>query len=195
MATDSMTCPVCLDAFQEACMLPACGHSFCSACIERLPLTRLFSGGREAKCPMCRVAYTPGTKVPNWTLRDTSPGGGAPAPLPSAPPASELVSRPSSSVGENYLAAIPPRPRLLSALGVPPALIRLACDESKRVAVRVFLLDNSGSTAHRDGHLLHPLDSGNYRVSSCTRWQEICQSAETACALGAATGVPCERPA
>lgn len=95
----------------------------------------------------------------------------------------------------------------LAELGVPPALSRLACDEARKVAVRVFLLDNSGSTEAHDGHILRPnlltdTDGGTahsgrdigagYSFVSATRWQEICASAEAGRALGAATGVPCE---
>lgn len=75
----------------------------------------------------------------------------------------------------------------LAQLGIPPGLSRLACDEAARVGLRVFLLDNSGSTNHTDGHLLR-----NQRLVTCTRWREICASAEAACAFGAAVGVPCE---
>ena len=187
------SCPVCLESFRDACMLPACGHSFCSACIDQLPVTRVRSVGLEAKCPMCRVAYTPGTKVPNWTLRDSAaappaePTESTPTqPVATAPAAEELRV---TAMGSSRRAS---DPHALADLGVPQALIRLACDEAQRVAVRVYLLDNSGSTAAHDGHLLHPLGPRDYRITNATRWQEICQSAETACALGAATGVPCE---
>ena len=183
-----MTCPVCLEPFRDACMLPACGHSFCASCIDQLPLQRTLHG-REAKCPICRANYTAGTRVPNWTLREAATSNGnARVSVPSSTPA----ARPSLSKNQQSAARQPADPRALAALHVPPALIRLACDEAKRVAVRVFLLDNSGSTAAHDGHLLQPYASGSYTLRNCTRWQEICQSAETACALGAATGVPCE---
>jgi hypothetical protein len=72
-------------------------------------------------------------------------------------------------------------------MGIPPGLARLAREEATRVGVRIFLLDNSGSTATADGHELR-----HQRLVSCTRWREICVSAESACAFGAAVGVPCE---
>lgn len=182
-----MTCPICLGPFRDACMLPTCGHSFCATCIDQLPLERTLHG-REAKCPICRRNYTAGTKVPNWTLREavtSHENEGRPARVSAPSPAPTVVlARQGRKAAD---------PRALAALNVPPALIRLACDEAKRVAVRVFLLDNSGSTAAHDGHLLvGPHAAGDYSVRNCTRWQEICQSAETACALGVATGVPCE---
>ena len=81
-----------------------------------------------------------------------------------------------------------PSASALDALGIPPGLARLAADEAARVGLRLFLLDNSGSTAAVDGHeLLH-----GTRLLTCSRWREVCSAAEGACALGAATGVPCE---
>lgn len=55
------------------------------------------------------------------------------------------------------------------------------------MGLRLFLLDNSGSTRAHDGHVLR-----GDRLVGATRWQEICASAEAACQLGAAVGVPCE---
>jgi hypothetical protein len=206
-------------------MLPGCGHSFCADCIDRLPLTRTRGQSPEAACPICRAQYTPGTRVPNWTLRDTAgetlDGGGnaaraatttsattpASAGQAQPPPHGHSAPRPDltqeqqqvrpavgrSPVSTRAVANVRPDTQAaLRELGVPPALRRLACEEADRVAVRVFLLDNSGSTAAHDGHLLHRVSASSYRVSGSTRWQEICQSAQTACALGAATGVPCE---
>jgi hypothetical protein len=40
-----------LERYTEASLLPACGHSFCA------------SGVREAKCPLCRSPFTPGSQV------------------------------------------------------------------------------------------------------------------------------------
>ena len=101
---------------------------------------------------MCRVAYTPGTKVPNWTLRDSAaappaePTESTPnQPVATAPAAEELRV---TAMGSSRRAS---DPHALADLGVPQALIRLACDEAQRVAVRVYLLDNSGSTAAHDG--------------------------------------------
>lgn len=160
-------------------MLPACGHTLCAACIANLPTQRV-RGSREAKCPLCRVAFTPGSAVPNWSLREAAEAtsGGAPPPpaAPRSPPAGlDACERRSAS------------PSSLAALGIPPGLARIARDEAERVGVRVFLLDNSGSTNTYDGHELR-----GHRLVSCTRWREICASAEAACAFGAAVGVPCE---
>lgn len=61
------------------------------------------------------------------------------------------------------------------------------CEESPRVGLRLFLLDNSGSTATLDGHVLR-----GQRLVDSSRWAEICALATSAAALGAATGTPCE---
>lgn len=100
---------------------------------------------------------------------------GTDIPAPPPPPANLQRARTLPSLGA------------LSALGVPPGLARLAHDEASRVGLRLFLLDNSGSTNAPDGHELR-----EFRLITCTRWREVCATAENACRLGAATGVPCE---
>ncbi len=134
---------------------------------------------------LCRAPYTPGTAVPNWGLRTREParagaarGGGAAAAAaaaaPSAPPCPVDLDASSAA---------------LSRLGVPRGLARLAQDEAARLGLRVYLLDNSGSTNTLDGKrwLL-----GSDVAQTCTRWQEISHMALVAARLGAATGVPCE---
>ncbi len=141
---------------------------------------------------LCRAPYTPGTAVPNWGLRTREPararaareggaaaaaaaaalGGGAAA--PSAPPCPVDLDASSAA---------------LSRLGVPRGLARLAQDEAARVGLRVFLLDNSGSTNTLDGKRLL---LGSDVAQTCTRWQEVSHMALVAARLGAATGVPCE---
>jgi len=137
-----------------------------------LPSTWTHSG-RQSKCPLCRVCFAPGSTVPNWSLRDSASTSGSaryPA-LPSVP------AQPAAS----------PPVGALEALHIPPGLARLAREEAQTVGLRLFLLDNSGSTETGDGHRMHGL-----KVVSCTRWQEIVASACSAAALGAATGIPCE---
>ncbi len=139
---------------------------------------------------LCRAPYTPGTAVPNWGLRTREParagaalegGAAAAAAAPSAPPFAP--SAPPFSVDLDASSAA------LSRLGLPRGLARLAQDEAARVGLRVFLLDNSGSTNTLDGKRLLP---GSDVAQTCTRWQEISHMALVAARLGAATGVPCE---
>jgi hypothetical protein len=182
--SDPMACPICLERYTNASLLPACGHSFCGACIDALPTARV-SGVREAKCPLCRSPFTPGSQVPNWSLRESSaaasPRRRALSPPPAQPQAPAVVHPHVERRRRDPSAA------LLAQLGVPPGLARIAIAEADKVAARIFLLDNSGSTNSVDGHVL----KGEHLVSA-TRWEEICASAHDACRLGIATGVPCE---
>lgn len=176
--SDPQSCPICLEPYRDAELLPACGHSFCATCVAALPSSRRRVGGpHEALCPLCRAPHAPGSAVPNWSLRDA-------ALATSAASASGSETEPVAP----FSPSSEPEPELLSKLGIPPGLARLAREEARRVGLRLFLLDNSGSTASVDGHVLRDAK----RFVTVSRWTEICASAETACALGAATGVPCE---
>ena len=153
-------CAVCLDAYTDAVLLPACGHSFCKLCVEALPTSRRnLRAAREAFCPLCRTAYTPGSAVPNFGLRQSIAVDGNDA--TSLEP--ERVAHLEQERARWALPACPPpRPDRLAALGIPPGLSRIACDEARgRVGLRLFLLDNSGSTAAMDGHVLRPSSSSN----------------------------------
>ena len=182
--SDSITCPICLEHYTEASLLPTCGHSFCGACIDALPTARV-RGAREAKCPLCRSPFTPGSQVPNWSLRESSAADArrrrSLSPPPGQPQAPAVVHPHLERRRRDPSAA------LLSQLGVPPGLARIAMAEADKVAARIFLLDNSGSTNSVDGHVLK-----GERLVNATRWEEICASAHDACRLGIATGVPCE---
>ena len=177
-----MSCPICLEPYTEASMLPACGHSFCSGCIDALPTTRT-RGAREAQCPLCRVPFSPGSAVPNWSLRSSTT-----APVATAA-AVDNIRVPTVVAGDSSVLSVrsSPSAAMLAGLGVPPGLARIAVAEADKVAARIFLLDNSGSTNAIDGHVLK-----GQRLVSVSRWEEICASAEAACTLGLATGVPCE---
>ena len=50
---------------RSAELLPSCGHSFCAPCIASLPVH-----AGQSLCPLCRVPFTPGSAVPNWSLRE-----------------------------------------------------------------------------------------------------------------------------
>ncbi len=111
--------------------------------------------------------------MPNWGLRAQEHARAGVA-APSAPPCPADLDASSAA---------------LLRLGVPRGLARLAQDEAMRVGLRVFLLDNSGSTSTLDGTVTQP---GSDVGQTCTRWQEITHVALVAARLGAATGVPCE---
>lgn len=52
MLLEELTCPVCLELFQEPHLLP-CGHNFCLQCVKRLK--NKWSG--SLKCPECRKTH------------------------------------------------------------------------------------------------------------------------------------------
>ena len=180
---DLMTsCPICLESMTDAVLLPGCGHSFCANCVDSLPRS-------TTRCPLCRVAFTRGTQVPNWSLRDAVSNPPVEGDSASANPETMAPAAPAALIPPSA----PSRPRTapnmsgLAGLGIPSGLARIAADEAARVGLRLFLLDNSGSTMATDGHELR-----GGRILTCTRWREIVCAAESAASLGVATGVPCE---
>lgn len=52
---ETVKCPVCLDFFENPCMFE-CGHSFCTVCINKLPIKKCHVHGscKLGYCPMCR---------------------------------------------------------------------------------------------------------------------------------------------
>ena len=65
----------------------------------------------------------------------------------------------------------------LEGLGAPWMLAKMVADEASVIAVRVFLLDNSGSTSKADGHVLRRDYLGRESLLPATRWEEICATA------------------
>lgn len=56
-------CAICLCTFHDPHILRGCGHTFCLACIQKLPAPLC--------CPTCRHTSAPGEKaIPNFALRD-----------------------------------------------------------------------------------------------------------------------------
>lgn len=72
-------------------------------------------------------------------------------------------------------------------------MAELVEEEQSRVARRIFLLDNSGSTGAGDGHMLVPTDSKKgYREQPCSRWDEISHMAHEQAQWNLVLNVPCE---
>ena len=191
--TSATQCPICFDdPLENAMLLPACGHSFCADCVtDLIASTRsTFFGNSEPRCPICRAFHTPGSAIPNYGLREAAEAStSAYDAAVAADVDHDLAAGPAAAAPQNPSAA---SPEALAALGIPAGLSRLACDEASKVGLRLFLLDNSGSTSEMDGHVLYSDRGRPPRLVTCTRWREICSSAEAAAKLGAATGVPCE---
>merc|ERR1719313_2909322 len=61
----------------------------------------------------------------------------------------------------------------LISLGVPFGLSQLIGEEDRMIGLRIFLLDNSGSTSSYDGKYLEPASGGRMNMVACSRWQEI----------------------
>jgi len=79
----------------------------------------------------------------------------------------------------------------LGELGVPRGLAAALAAEDARIGVRIYLLDNSGSTAAMDGTVLQQSGNGFTRQTS-SRWDEVCAMALNHAKWNLATGVPTE---
>jgi len=63
----SIQCPICYDVCTDAVIENACGHTFCSKCLEQLFKT---SKDGIIKCPQTRTTFTKDQTGPNRALRD-----------------------------------------------------------------------------------------------------------------------------
>eukprot|EP00451_Oxyrrhis_marina_P020446 CAMPEP_0204338436 /NCGR_PEP_ID=MMETSP0469-20131031/21052_1 /ASSEMBLY_ACC=CAM_ASM_000384 /TAXON_ID=2969 /ORGANISM="Oxyrrhis marina" /LENGTH=394 /DNA_ID=CAMNT_0051322615 /DNA_START=19 /DNA_END=1203 /DNA_ORIENTATION=- len=80
----------------------------------------------------------------------------------------------------------------LVELGVPCGLAQMLADEDSKIGLRMYLLDNSGSTAASDGNLVEAGPGGTYSFRGATRWDEICALAMDHAKWNLVTGIPCE---
>lgn len=186
---DLLDCPICLQTFNDPVLLGDCGHTFCRQCVERIQA--------PLRCPTCRSNFTARTILPNFALRMLLRERSSPAPASPAP-ASGRDSIDSSRAlvrrkTEEQLADIPAQEARLVEQGVPAGLAKLIREEDSAIAIRIFLLDNSGSTAHPDGQFLEALPDGfGMRLRRCTRWQEVCNTAKEQARWNLLLGTPCE---
>lgn len=166
--------------FDEPQLLDKCGHTFCKSCIRGL---------RVKTCPLCRTQFFPADVRPNYALLNmlAQPSQGplsaliAQQALASAPP----LEAPVQNAAHNMLNG-------LLQLGVPFGLAQLVSEEDHTVGLRIFLLDNSGSTASYDGKYLDTVSGGGPQWTACSRWDEIRRMAIDQAQWNATTGVPCE---
>lgn len=169
-------------------MLGSCGHTFCTECITRM---------NPRVCPLCRAGFREQDLRPNFALLNMLRGTSAllsaeSAPLvemtgqafASAPPLQEpgSVFDLYGSIGK------------LVKLGVPFGLARLISEEDHDIGLRVFLLDNSGSTCSYDGKYISAASTrgGCPSFVACSRWEEIRRMALEQARWHAAAGTPCE---
>jgi len=80
----------------------------------------------------------------------------------------------------------------LVELGVPSGLARVVAEDDRRIGLRMYLLDNSGSTSAADGSLVREVGGGRFSSLPCTRWEEICAFAEDHARWNLRVGTPCE---
>jgi len=200
---DHLECPVCLDTFQDPVILPSCGHSFCRQCVNRIAAANagswLRNGLGQHACPTCRSLFRVGDVRTNYALTqllsDHAGSGGArraqeeSVALSSARPAGlrRLCTRDFGNVDVNVV-----QTQKFQGLGVPWGLARLLAEEDSKIGLRIFLLDNSGSTAAYDGHYCRESADGRMVSHPCSRWEEIKHMALQHAEWNAAIGTPCE---
>lgn len=183
--TDLLECPVCFENFRDPQTLTACGHTFCKGCLERLV---------RRVCPTCRAPLPRANAYqPNFALRrlleDVAARGGEQDMASSTQltrsysgqPACKILRTASTSQHDTQ------RIQALRSLGVPWGLALQLTEEDSQIALRIFLLDNSGSTATHDGQKL----VGD-RMVTCTRWEETKAMAMAQAEWNARVGTPCE---
>jgi len=80
----------------------------------------------------------------------------------------------------------------LVELGVPWGLAGVVAQDDHRIGLRIYLLDNSGSTAQTDGSVVCSGADGRLTQRRASRWEEICAFAEDHARWGLSVGTPCE---
>jgi len=84
------------------------------------------------------------------------------------------------------------RVKAYQGMETPFGLADMLANEDPSVALRIFLLDNSGSTSNADGHVLHKDSLGRTQSITTTRWEEICATALDQATWNATAGVRSE---
>jgi len=84
------------------------------------------------------------------------------------------------------------RVKAYQGMDTPFHLADMLAHEDPSVALRVFLLDNSGSTSKSDGHILQQDILGRLHAAPSTRWEEICATALDQAKWNATAGVRSE---
>merc|ERR1719313_3252548 len=93
---------------------------------------------------------------------------------PSAPPPSFLAQQALQEVPAHETSPQDASQRIaqgLMSLGVPFGLSQLIGEEDRSIGLRIFLLDNSGSTSSYDGQYLEQGRNGQMNVVRCSRWE------------------------
>jgi len=144
---------------------------------------------------MCRQKFRLCDVRPNFTLQNllqehlSSEGHLTSGYLGSAPslPSEQLVRTANASKQQQA-----GRQKRLEFLGLPPKMAATVADEDRSIGLRLFLLDNSGSTAAYDGKVIEELPDGTLAIRACSRWDEIKRMALDHAEWNAQLGTPCE---
>eukprot|EP01043_Picozoa_sp_COSAG02_P037306 COSAG02_NODE_2789_length_8024_cov_8.486183_3_plen_411_part_00 len=194
MPDDLLMCPVCLETVEDPHVLPQCGHTFCKRCIDGVA-----QGGSTLRCPTCRQPNQAAQARPNFALRQlladgaTGTSAGSSSSAPARSTANDQRATTEGDVHRRVDAGNRDQEHALVSLGVPPSLAELLCDEDKQIGLRIFLLDNSGSTAMGDGKYFYTDErDGRTYSAGCTRWEEISRMAVEQAEWNAAIQVPTE---
>jgi len=78
------------------------------------------------------------------------------------------------------------------AMDAPWGFANMLAQEDPNIELRVFLLDNSGSTSQSDGHVLEKNHCGQLQAVPASRWDEICSMALAHAEWNARAGVRSE---
>eukprot|EP00241_Pyramimonas_parkeae_P005570 CAMPEP_0114243508 /NCGR_PEP_ID=MMETSP0058-20121206/10828_1 /TAXON_ID=36894 /ORGANISM="Pyramimonas parkeae, CCMP726" /LENGTH=344 /DNA_ID=CAMNT_0001356355 /DNA_START=18 /DNA_END=1052 /DNA_ORIENTATION=+ len=92
------------------------------------------------------------------------------------------------------MASTSDRVKVLENFGLPSGMAEVLEKEDRKVGMRIFILDNSGSTSSSDGLHVPKLKPGDVSVQaqSCSRWEEIKRMAIDQAELNAQTQTPCK---
>jgi len=191
MADTAVTCPVCMEAYMDPQLLSSCGHTFCRRCVKQM---------HPQLCPLCRGPFRSEDVRPNYALMRMM----EPTATASAPPQSFTQCTDATLLAHQAMTEAPAAPFVanqdasqriakgLMHIGVPFGVSQLIGEEDQMIGLRIFLLDNSGSTSSYDGKYLEQGPDGKRNVVTCSRWQEIKRMALDQAHCQIATGTLCE---
>lgn len=198
MDSNLLECGICLSVFVEPHILPGCGHTFCKRCIQQIPKTSVgtFAGpyaATDSTCPLCRQRFHSRQVVPNFALQHVVAEGHSGDGAGSAGAISARVGgHDALDVQRDHsnadVAAV------YRECGVPPQLAQVLAEEDHSIALRVYILDNSGSMHAGDGKIqVDPSSSMSSQLfRPASRWEELKHMALEHASWNAKLGVPSE---
>ncbi|XP_074023228.1 uncharacterized protein [Numenius arquata] len=154
---DELTCPVCLEYFNDPVLVAECGHNFCRACVTQC----WEDSARRLCCPQCREPVPQRLFRPNRSLGNIvhivrqlglPPGPAEPPPGPPAPAPPLPAAAPPG----------PPGPPRCPRHGEP---LRLYCVQDRRPVCVVCHL----SREHRT-HTVLPAEEAAHAAERDTGW-------------------------